>query len=231
MISEDINEPIILISKPNKMSFYFSQILPVIMIALGLHLFLEDGQFLIFLAGLALFYLNWLRRFKDETYITDEAIYQRVGSRKYETFRYSDLSYSYFDEDVVYFIFDVEGAESYSISNDANNFEDIRAYLEQISQKYLPYHRYEIASRSEMSYTDTLGCLECTSIFGYSGVTQWKTEKTKWSFFRKHLPEIAVCPSCKKEGRVIVSRTGQVTIKGLRSMNQLGKKSKAAFNA
>ena len=127
MISRDINEPIILSSKPNEISFYFSLLLSILMIGLGLYEFHEDGQVLIFLAGIALFTANWFFRFKNETYITQKAIYHRLSSKKYETFRLSDLSYAWFDDDVVYFIFGVEGEKSYSISNDAKNFEEIRA--------------------------------------------------------------------------------------------------------
>ncbi|WP_017930651.1 hypothetical protein [Robiginitomaculum antarcticum] len=225
MISRNINEPIILSSKPNKIRFYFSLLLPILMIGLGLHEFIEDGQVLFFLAGIALFTASWFFRFKNETYITHKAVYQRVSSKKYETFRLSDLSYACFEDDVVYCIFGEQGDECYSISNDANNFEEIRAHLEQLSQKHLPYHRYEFALRSEMSFADKLGCLDCASIFGFSGVINWTTERTRWSFFSRQLPEIAVCPSCKKEGRVIVSRTGLVTPHGLKSMNRLYKNS------
>ena len=229
-MSKDINEPIILSSKSNDISFYLSLLLPFLLIGLGLYAFLEDGDILIFLSGAALLLVSWLLRFRNETYITQASIYQRVSSRKYETFRFSDLSYTYFEDDIVYFIFGAEGAEAYSISNDANNFEEIKEHLEQISKKHLPYHKYEFALRSELSLTDKLGCLDCCSIFGYSSITHWTTEKTRWSFLRKRLPEIAVCPSCKKEGRIIVSRTGQVTIQGLKSLNDLSKKSNVDFN-
>lgn len=230
MILEDINEPIILGSKPNDISFYLSLLLSFLLIGFGLYLFLEDGQILIFLIGAVLFLVTLRRRFRNETYITQESIYQRISLRKYKVFRFSDLSYSIFTDDRVYFIFGEDGAEDYSIENDANNFEGIREHLDQISQKHLPYHKYGFALRSELSLSDKLGCLDCCSIFSYSEITHWTTEKTRWSFLRQQMPEIAACPSCQKEGRVIVSRTGQVTTQGLKSLNDLSKKSNVGFN-
>lgn len=230
MNSRYINEPIILSSKSGEVSFYVSLILPILLMGFGLYIYLEDGEFLTFLAGLAAFSVYWLLRSKEETYITCKAIYQRAGSENYETFLFSDLSYAWFDDDTVYFIFGVEGARAYTISDDAKNYQEIRAYLEQVSQKHLSYHRYEFAFRSELSSTDRLGCLECQSIFGYSSVSHWKTEKTRWSFLRLQKPEIAVCPSCQEEGRVIVSRTGRVTTQGLKSLNDLSKHSDTAMS-
>lgn len=230
MMSEDINEPIIISSKPNDINFYLSLILPLLFTGLGLYLFLENRQILALLIGGALLFVKLRRRFRNETYITQQSIYQRVSSKKYETYRFSDLSYSIFTDEMVCFIFGQEGSETYSISDDANNFGKIRMYLEQVSKKHLPYHKYEFALRSELSLSDKLGCLDCHSIFGYSSITHWTTEKTPWSFLRKNLPEIAVCPSCKKEGRVIVSRTGQVTTQGLKSLNELSKKSNGDVN-
>jgi len=228
MISSDINEPVILSSKSNGLSFYLSLFVPILLIGLGAKEFLEGENIFTFLIGIVTFGIFWLLRSKRETHITRKAIYKRVSSKKYETFRFSDLSYSWFTDDIVYFIFGLDGAKAYSISNDANNYEDIRTYLETVSQKHLPYHRYEFALRSELSSTDKLGCLECESIFRYSAVTHWKEEKTKWSFLGKQTPEIPVCPSCKKEDCVIVSRTGKVTIQGLKSLNELRRNS-AAF--
>ena len=230
MISKDINEPIILSSKPNDMSFYLSLLIPLLLIGFGLYLFLENREILVFLIGVATFLIQLRRRFRNETYITQDSIYQRFSKHKYKFFRFTDLSYTLFSDDMVYFIFGEEGDDNYSISNDANNFEDIRKHLEQVSQKHLPYHKYEPALRSELSLSDKLGCLDCSRTFGYSSIINWTTEKTRWSFLRKKRPEIPVCPSCKTEGRVIVSRTGKVTPQGLKSLNNLHKNSKAGFN-
>lgn len=231
MISDDINEPIIFSSKPSAISFYLTLLLPALLIGFGVYAYFEDGEFLVLLAGLAILSANWLLRFKEENYITGKAIYKRVGSAAYDTFLFSDLSYTWFADDTVYLMFGVDGAKVYSISNDARHYDEIRNYLEQVSQKHLPHHRYEFAFRSELSSTDKLGCLECQSIFGYLRVYQWKTEKTKWSFLKIRKPEIAVCPSCKKEGRVIVSRTGHITTQGLKSLNDLSKHSGDAIRA
>ena len=225
---EGINEPVILSSKSSEISFYASLIYPILLIGLGLYVYLEKGEVLPFLLGLAAFLASWLFRSKDETYITREAIYYRVRSGKCDIFRFSDLSCTWFDEDTVDFLFGREGTQIYSISDDARNYEEIRAYLEQVSKKHLSYHRYEFPFRSELSSKDKLGCLTCQSIFGYSSVTHWTNEKTSWSF-RK--PEIAVCPSCKKEGSVIVSRTGRVTKQGLKSMNDFFIHLRAAWSA
>ncbi len=219
----DINEPIILSSKSGEVEFYTSLILPLFLTGFGFFDYLREGKFLFLIAGLAAFIGIWIFKSIDETYITREAIYNRDGNGNFENYRFSDLSYAWFDDDVVYFIFGKKGDRVYSILSDAKHYEDIRAYLEQVSQKHLPYHRYEFATRSQLSPTDRLGCLECQSIFGYSKVTHWKTEKSWWSFLIKLKPEIAVCPSCKKDGRVIVSRTGRVTADGLKSLNELSK--------
>ena len=44
MMSTDINEPIILGSKSNDISFYLSLIAPLLLISLGLYSFLENGD-------------------------------------------------------------------------------------------------------------------------------------------------------------------------------------------
>jgi len=203
MFIDEINEPVILSLKESKLRFYLSLLLPTLLIGFGLYL------------------VNWHGRYKNETYITESAIYKRTGKRKYRVGHFSDLDYAYFEyEDSTYLMFGPEGSNDYMIMDHDKNYDEIKAFLQNVSLNTLAHHRYEYAQRNEISVGDKLGCLDCKSKFEFSAITKWADEKSR-KIFKIKKPNIAVCPSCKAEGTVVVSRIGKITTDGLKSLSAL----------
>jgi len=221
MFIDEINEPVILSLKESKLRFYLSLLLPTLLIGFGLYLVFEHHEVMLLLLGGILAGLNWHGRYKNETYITESAIYKRTGKRKYRVGHFSDLDYAYFEyEDSTYLMFGPEGSNDYMIMDHDKNYDEIKAFLQNVSFNTLAHHRYEYAQRNEISVGDKLGCLDCKSKFEFSAITKWADEKSR-KIFKIKKPNIAVCPSCKAEGTVVVSRTGKITTDGLKSLSAL----------
>ena len=229
MISSEINEPIILSSKESDSRFYLSLLLPFLIIGIGLYLFFVFREFTLLLSGAIFVGFKWRGRYRNETYITRDAIYKRLGKRKYRVSRFSDLDYAYFgNTESAHLMFGPEGSTDYMIMDHDKNYDEIRAFLQNVSLKTLAHHRYEYAERKDISVGDNLGCLNCKSKFGFSAITIWADEKTR-NIFKIKKSNIAVCPSCRTEGMVVVSRTGQITNEGLTSLAALRSGHQQAF--
>jgi len=221
MTSSEINEPIILSSKKSDTQFYLSLFLPTFLVGNGLYLFFESREVILLLSGIALAWLNWRGRYKNEIYLTQVAIYKRLGKRKYRSSLFSDLDYAYFEnEDSIFLMFGPEGTNDYMTMNHEKNYDEIQAFLQNVSLNSLPHHRYEYVDRENISDGDKLGCLDCKSKFGFSAITKWADEKSR-NIFRVTKSNIAVCPSCRVEGTVVVSRAGNVTNEGLKALSAL----------
>lgn len=220
MISTDIDGPIILSSKDSAFGFYYSIAITAFFFGVGVYAFFKDGTVGILALSILLVVFSLRRPFRGETHITRNAIYKRVGYRKYKTFLFSNLVYAFFeDEKSVSLIFGSFKDEDFIISDDKKNYDAIREYFEKVSQKNLPHHGYEIVEKSQISQSDELGCLNCLKIFSYSAVKNWSNEKTGW--IKKRASVTPTCPFCQKNGRIIVSRSRRITPHGLQSLSAL----------
>lgn len=221
MISSEINETIVWSDKPSKWDYYAFFIIGIILAASGVYLYWQEGNLFILLCALGSMGVHFFMGPYTETHITEVGIYEGNPTKGYKVFRFSDLTYAYFEQpDNVYMYFGIDDLEVYSIYKHANHYSEIRSFFERISADVLPHHRYGFVDKKGLSREDKLGCVECKSKFGFSAITKWADEKSR-TLFRKKKSNIAVCPSCQAEGTIVVSRTGKITNAGLESLAAL----------
>jgi len=221
MISSDINEPIIESSNAIRVQTYIALSVTALVFSAGIYAFLQEGSLWILGFSMFLFAINMRDLFRDDVHVTRKAIYRQIGYKKYQILAFSDLTYAFFeDADAAYLGFGTEVLTDFIITDQHHNFAKLKALLRQTSQIHLKHHGYIIADRESLSRTDNLGCLDCKKQFAYSDIKQWSVETTGW-LFKKTKTEQPICPSCRKENSLVVSKAGKLTGEGLQSMNAL----------